>query len=71
MPFINISPDCRIEVYYMNQEQCDNYNAFHRLRETSNDNPLTPGYYYEDLIGPFSTKQQAISVAKVRILEGS
>jgi hypothetical protein len=70
MPFINISPDCRIEVFYFNQEQCDNYNAFHRLRETFGDNPVTPGYYYEEMIGPFETKQQAIQVAKVRILEG-
>ena len=70
MPFIDISPDYRIEVFYMNQEQCDNYNAFHRLREASGDNLVTPGYYYEDMIGPFVSKQQAIQVAKVRILEG-
>ena len=65
MPFIDISPDCRIEVFYFNEEQCDTYNTFHMLR----DNPLTPGYYYEDMIGPFETKQQAIQVAKVRLCE--
>jgi hypothetical protein len=69
MPFINITPDSRIEVFYFNQEQCDNYNAINRLRETSGDNPVTPGYYYEDFEGPFLTKDQAIQDAKVRILE--
>lgn len=68
MPFINIAPDCRIEVYYMNQEQCDNYNAFHRLSESRGDYPLTPGYYYEDMNGPFATKQGAIESAKNTIL---
>jgi hypothetical protein len=58
--FINISPDCRIEIYYMNQEQCNNYNAYHCLSEQK----VSPGYYYDDMNGPFSTKQGAIEAAK-------
>jgi hypothetical protein len=68
MPFIQIAPDCRIEVFYFNQEQCDNYNAFHRLRETLGDRVVTPGYYYEELVGPFATQQAAINSAKNSIL---
>ena len=66
MSFLNIAPDCRIEVFYMNQQKCDNYNAFHRLGH--NDDPVTPGYYYEDMVGPFTTKQIAIDQAKTTIL---
>lgn len=66
MPFLNIAPDYRIEVFYMNQQQCDNYNAFHRLGH--NDDQVESGYYYEDMIGPFSTKQSAIDHAKTTIL---
>jgi hypothetical protein len=50
----------------MNQQKCDNYNAFHRLGH--NDDPVTPGYYYEDMVGPFTTKQIAIDQAKTTIL---
>lgn len=63
--FININ-ETRVEVFYMNQEKCDNYNAFHHLRETSGDNPVTPGYYYEDMYGPFSTKNAAIRAAELQ-----
>ena len=68
LPFINIAPYCRIEVFYFNQDQCDNYNTVHRLNETSGDKLVTPGYYYEDFNGPFATKQEAIQDAKVSIL---
>ena len=64
MPFVEISPDCRIEVFYFNDDQCVNYNSFYSLRKV-----LTPGYYYEDMNGPFKTKQEAIHDAKVHILE--
>jgi hypothetical protein len=33
------------------------------------DKPVTPGYYYEDMIGPFETKRKAIQDAKVRLCE--
>lgn len=62
--FINIAPDFRIEVYYMNQEQCNNYNGYHGLREAAGDRIVTPGYYYERMNGPFATKQGAIEHAK-------
>ena len=65
MPLINISPYCRIEVFYFNQERCDNYNAFYSSRRS-----VTPGYYYEDFEGPFLTKDQAIQEAKVCLCEG-
>ena len=69
MPFITLPNDVRVEVFYMNQSQCDNYNAFHHLRETSGDDVVTPGYYYEDMIGPYSTKNAAIESAKNRYSE--
>jgi hypothetical protein len=69
LPFINIAPDCRIEVFFFNQDQCDNYNTVHGLRETSGDRLVTPGYYYEDFNGPFATKKEAIKDAKVCILK--
>jgi len=49
----------------MNQEKCDNYNGYHRLREGF-DNPVTPGYYYDDFVGPFTTKNAAISSATLQ-----
>ena len=70
MPFVNIAPDRRIEVFYFNEDQCDNYNAINRLRETSGVNPVTPGYYYDDFEGPFLTKDRAIQEAKVCLCEG-
>jgi len=47
----------------MNQDQCDNYNGYHRLRE-GYDNPVTPGYYYDDFVGPFLVKSGAIKAAE-------
>ena len=71
MPFITLPNKVRIEVFYMNQELCDNYNMFNHLRETSGDDPVTPGYYYEDMIGPYSTKNAAIEAAKNRYSEAN
>jgi hypothetical protein len=42
MPFVNISQNRRIEVYFMNEKLCENYNVFNGSSE-----PITPGYYYE------------------------
>lgn len=66
MPFITLPNDVRVEVFYMNQDQCDNYNMIERLGKYSGDNPVTPGYYYEDMNGPYSTKNAAIESARVR-----
>jgi|688.fasta_scaffold199800_7 hypothetical protein len=63
MPFVNISQNCRIEVYFMNEKLCENYNDFHIPSE-----PITPGYYYEKMVGPFSSKQIAIDHAKTTLL---
>jgi hypothetical protein len=63
--FINLPGNVRVEVFYMNQEKCDNYNGYHRLREGF-DNPVTPGYYYDDFVGPFTTKNAAISSATLQ-----
>ena len=49
----------------MNQENCDNYNVFHHLREDFDD-PVTPGYYYDDFVGPFTTKNAAIAAATLQ-----
>lgn len=63
--FINLPGNIRVEVFYMNQENCDNYNVFHHLREDFDD-PVTPGYYYDDFVGPFTTKNAAIAAATLQ-----
>jgi hypothetical protein len=63
MPFHQINPEKRIEIFYMTEELCKNYNEFHGLREFI-DKPITPGYYYENMIGPFLSVPSAISHAR-------
>jgi hypothetical protein len=63
MPFVNISQNRRIEVYFMNEKLCENYNVFNGSSE-----PITPGYYYEKMVGPFTSKQIAIDHAKLTLL---
>jgi hypothetical protein len=47
----------------MNEKLCENYNDFHGPPE-----PLTPGYYYEKMVGPFTSKQIAVDHAKTTLL---
>lgn len=51
-----------VEIFYYTQRQCDDYNGFHSLREGI-DIILRPGYYFDDLNGPYTTEKAAIAAA--------
>jgi hypothetical protein len=62
MSFHQINSKVTIEVFYLNEYKCSNYNDFHGF-DTKSKNYKKPGYYYENMIGPFETMQEAISHA--------
>jgi hypothetical protein len=52
-----------VEIYYMNQKDCNNYNGYHGYRETDSE-CVREGYYYDSMIGPFYTEKEAIHHAR-------
>jgi hypothetical protein len=63
MMLVKIAPGRSIEVFYMNKDNCDNYNQFHGYRETDY-NYVREGYYYESMIGSFTSKDAAVEHAR-------
>jgi hypothetical protein len=53
---IKLTSGKSIEIFYMNSNQCDNYNWVKKVPHRPN---LTEGYYYGDMIGPFQTEKEA------------
>jgi hypothetical protein len=62
MMFIKTPNGKNIEVFYMNENDCKNYNQFHGYREID-INYVREGYYYGSMIGPFNSVKEASAVA--------
>jgi hypothetical protein len=52
-----------IEIFYYTQKQCDDYNGFHGLKEGV-DRLLNPGYYFDNMNGPYATEKAALAAAQ-------
>jgi hypothetical protein len=63
MAFHKLTPDITIETYYMNTDQCKNYNQFHGYRDIDQDY-VREGYYYGNFIGPFFSEKAAVLRAR-------
>jgi hypothetical protein len=63
MTLHKLAPNIVIETYYMNVDQCKNYNQFHGYRETDYDY-VREGYYYGNMIGPFFSEREAVMHAR-------